>query len=122
MGIEKQKTALVTGAAGFIGYHISKRLLDEGWRVVGLVEKPDADKAPSNLASIGRYVLTPDIFDILRNQPAGAGGEVQLADAINTQAANNAVEAVTLNGRRFDCGSVQGYLDAIMHVADRRKR
>ena len=90
--------------------------------VAGLVEKPDADKAPSNLASIGRYVLTPDIFDILRNQPAGAGGEIQLADAINTQAANNAVEAVTLNGRRFDCGIVQGYLDAIMHVADRRKR
>ena len=90
--------------------------------IAGLVEKPDADKAPSNLASIGRYVLTPDIFDILRNQPAGAGGEVQLADAINTQAANNAVEAVTLNGRRFDCGIVQGYLDAIMHVADRRKR
>lgn len=89
--------------------------------VAGLVEKPDADKAPSKLASIGRYVLTPDIFDILRNQPAGAGGEIQLADAINTQAANNAVEAVTLNGRRFDCGSVQGYLDAIMHVADRRK-
>ncbi|MDA9345635.1 sugar phosphate nucleotidyltransferase [bacterium] len=74
--------------------------------VAGLVEKPEADKAPSNLASIGRYVLTPDIFDILRNQPAGAGGEIQLADAINTQAANNAVEAVTLNGRRFDCGSV----------------
>ena len=89
--------------------------------VTGLVEKPDADKAPSNLASIGRYVLTPDIFDILRNQPAGAGGEIQLADAINTQAANNAVEAVRLNGRRFDCGSVQGYLDAIMHVADRKK-
>ena len=55
--------------------------------VAGLVEKPDADKAPSNLASIGRYVLTPDIFDILRNQPAGAGGEIQLAYAINTQAA-----------------------------------
>ena len=90
--------------------------------VAGLVEKPDADKAPSNLASIGRYVLTPDIFDILRNQPAGAGGEIQLADAINTQAAKDAVEAVTLNGRRFDCGSVQGYLDAIMHVADRRTR
>jgi UTP--glucose-1-phosphate uridylyltransferase len=89
--------------------------------VSGLVEKPDADEAPSNLASIGRYVLKPDIFDILRTQPAGAGGEIQLADAINTQAANNAVEAVTLNGRRFDCGSVQGYLDAIMHVADRKK-
>ncbi len=87
--------------------------------VAGLVEKPDVDKAPSNLACIGRYILTPDIFDILRNQPAGAGGEVQLSDAINTQAALNAVEAVTLNGRRFDCGSVRGYLDAIKHVADR---
>ena len=69
--------------------------------VAGLVEKPDADKAPSNLASIGRYVLTPDIFDILRNQPAGAGGEIQLADAINTQAANNAVEAVTTQWASF---------------------
>jgi UTP--glucose-1-phosphate uridylyltransferase len=90
--------------------------------VAGLVEKPEADKAPSNLASIGRYVLTPDIFDILRNQPAGADGEIQLADAINTQAGNNAVEAVRLNGRRFDCGSVEGYLDAIIYVAERRKR
>jgi UTP--glucose-1-phosphate uridylyltransferase len=88
--------------------------------VAGLVEKPDVDKAPSNFASIGRYVLTPDIFDILRNQPVGTGGEFQLADAINTQAANNAVEAVILNGRRFDCGSVQGYLDAIIHVAGYR--
>ena len=87
--------------------------------VRGLVEKPAAEDAPSNMASIGRYVLTPDIFDVLRTQPAGAGGEVQLADAINAQAANGAVEAVTLRGRRFDCGSVQGYLDAIMAVAGR---
>ena len=86
--------------------------------IAGLLEKPDADKAPSNLASIGRYALTPDIFDILRTQPAGTDGEIQLADAINIQASDNAVEAVTFNGRRFDCGSVQGYLDAIMHVAD----
>ena len=90
--------------------------------VAGLIEKPESDKAPSNLASIGRYVLTPDIFEILRNQQAGAGGEIQLADAINTQAANNAVETVKLKGRRFDCGSVEGYLDAIMHVAELRKR
>jgi UTP--glucose-1-phosphate uridylyltransferase len=89
--------------------------------VTGLVEKPEVGKAPSNLASIGRYLLTPDIFDIMRNQQPGAGGEIQLADAINTQAANNAVEAVKLKGRRFDCGSVEGYLDAIMHVAERRK-
>ena len=92
----------------------------ESGSVAGLVEKPDADKAPSNLASIGRYVLTPDIFDILRSQPAGADGEIQLSDAINAQTANNAVEAVILNGCRFDCGSIQGYLDAIMHVADRK--
>ena len=89
--------------------------------VAGLVEKPSPQGAPSNLASIGRYVLTPDIFDILRSQPAGAGGEIQLADAINVQAARGDVEAVTLNGWRFDCGSVEGYLDAIMHVADRRR-
>lgn len=90
--------------------------------VAGLVEKPDAADAPSNLASIGRYVLTPDIFDILRNQPAGSGGEIQLADAINTQALRGDVEAVMLNGLRFDCGSVDGYLDAIMHVAEQRRR
>lgn len=87
--------------------------------VAGLVEKPTAKDAPSNLASIGRYILTPDIFDILRTQPVGAGGEVQLADAINAQAANGSVEAIRLRGHRFDCGSVQGYLDAIMEVAGR---
>ena len=85
--------------------------------VAGLIEKPELEKAPSKFASIGRYVLTPDIFDIIRNQPVGIGGEIQLADAINAQASNNRVEAVILNGRRFDCGSVQGYLDAIIHVA-----
>ena len=89
--------------------------------IAGLVEKPDAALAPSNLASIGRYVLTPDIFDILRTQPPGAGGEIQLADAINTQAASGAVDGVKLNGRRFDCGSVQGYLDAIITVASQRQ-
>jgi len=89
--------------------------------IAGLVEKPDAASAPSNLASIGRYVLTPDIFDILRTQPPGAGGEIQLADAINTQAVSGAVDGVKLNGRRFDCGSVQGYLDAIITVASQRQ-
>lgn len=89
--------------------------------VAGLVEKPDIDKAPSNLASIGRYVLTPDIFDALRNQVVSARGEIELADAINTQAAKNNVEAVMLNGRRFDCGSVSGYLAAIQHAADQRE-
>ena len=84
--------------------------------VAGLIEKPELDKVPSNYASIGRYVLTPDIFNILRSLPAGTGGEIQLADAINTQARNNAVEAVMLDGDRFDCGSIQGYLEAVMHI------
>ena len=87
--------------------------------VAGLMEKPDFECAPSNLASIGRYVLTPDIFKILSCQGPGAGGEIQLADAINVQAASGNVEAAILNGQRFDCGSVEGFLEAIMHVAGR---
>ena len=85
------------------------------------MEKPDAGKAPSNLASIGRYVLTPNIFDILRNQSIGVGGEIQLADSINKQAENNRVETVLLNGKRFDCGSVKGYVEAIKDVASNYK-
>jgi UTP--glucose-1-phosphate uridylyltransferase len=86
--------------------------------VAGLIEKPEFKNAPSKLASIGRYVLNPDIFDILRNQSFGSGGEIQLADAINSQAKVGKVEASLLNGLRFDCGSVQGYLDAIMHSSE----
>ena len=85
--------------------------------VTGLIEKPNFENAPSNLASIGRYVLTPDIFDILRNQSIGVAGEIQLADSINAQAVNNMVEAVLLNGKRFDCGSVEGYINAIKYVS-----
>ena len=85
--------------------------------VTGLIEKPDFKDAPSNLASIGRYVLTPDIFDILRSQSIGIDGEIQLADSINVQAINNMVETVLLNGKRFDCGSIEGYIDAIKSVA-----
>lgn len=94
---------------------------DKPGQVTGLMEKPPLEKAPSNLASIGRYVLTPDIFDILRDLPPGSGGEVQLADAINIQASQGKVESVVLDGTRYDCGSVDGYLDAITAVAARRR-
>lgn len=90
-----------------------------GAGIAGLVEKSDADDAPSNLASIRRYVLTPDIFDTLRGLKAGSGGEIQLADAINIHAQQGSVETVRLSGRRFDCGSVDGFWDAIMHQAKR---
>jgi UTP--glucose-1-phosphate uridylyltransferase len=85
--------------------------------VAGLLEKPKFENAPSNLASIGRYILTPDIFDILKNQSVGFAGEIQLADAINTQALKNNVEGVFLNGKRFDCGSIKGYIEAIKYMS-----
>ena len=120
MGFEKTgKTQLC--AMQVNGPEISKygvlALNNETDLVTGLVEKPNFENAPSNLASIGRYVLTPDIFDILRNQPIGIAGEIQLADSINAQAINNRVEAVLLNGMRFDCGSIKGYIDAIKYAS-----
>ena len=91
-----------------------------GAGIAGLVEKPDANNAPSNLASIGRYVLTPDIFETLRGLKAGSGGEIQLADAINIHAQQGYVETVRLNGRRFDCGSVDEYVSAVLHEYNKR--
>ena len=88
--------------------------------VAGLTEKPDPAEAPSTRASIGRYLLTPDVFDTLRALPPGAGGEIQLADAIDIHARRGAVEAVTLSGRRFDCGSQEGFVAATIHEYARR--
>jgi UTP--glucose-1-phosphate uridylyltransferase len=90
--------------------------------VLGLVEKPPYEAAPSNLASIGRYVLDPEIFDVLREQSPGAGGEIQLADAINIVAKRGGVEAISLDGQRFDCGSINGYLEAITQMAAQRSK
>ena len=87
--------------------------------ISGIVEKPAYGDAPSNLASIGRYVLTPDIFDVLGSLANGSGNEIQLVDAINFQAQRDVVNTVFLKGTRFDCGSVDGYLDAIMRVSGR---
>jgi len=87
--------------------------------VQGLIEKPEYKDAPSNLASIGRYILSPDIFDILRNQPVGSGGEIQLSDAIDIQAKAGIVDSLILNGERFDCGGVSGYIEAIKYIAAR---
>ena len=83
--------------------------------VLGVVEKPRQDEAPSNLASIGRYVLTSDIFDLLRALPAGSGGEIQLADALNLHAQDGLLGAIRLNGIRFDCGSIDGFMSASAH-------
>ncbi len=83
--------------------------------ISGIVEKPAYRDAPSNLASIGRYVLTSDIFDILGKLAKGSGNEIQLVDAINFQAQRDAVNSVVLQGTRFDCGSIDGFISAINH-------
>ena len=81
-------------------------------KVNNMVEKPDPKDAPSNLAIIGRYILTPDIFDILRETQPGKGGEVQITDALLEQAKQAKVIAYKFKGKRFDCGSVDGFVQA----------
>lgn len=88
-------------------------------RMTGIVEKPAIDQAPSTLAVVGRYLLTPRIFDILASQPPGKGGEIQLTDAIEKLLADEPVLAYRFQGTRFDCGSKQGYLQATVTLAKR---
>ena len=82
------------------------------YRVTDMVEKPDPKDAPTNMAIIGRYILTPDIFDILRETKPGKGGEIQITDALLEQAKQGNVIAYKFEGKRFDCGSVDGFVEA----------
>jgi len=92
---------------------VSGKEVEEGvYMVADMVEKPNPKDAPSNLAIIGRYILTPDIFEILRHTPSGKNGELQITDALKTQAKNNMVIAYKFKGKRFDCGSVEGFVEA----------
>jgi len=94
------------------GVIAGKEVHENIYRVENMVEKPEPKDAPSNLAIIGRYILTPDIFEILRTTPPGANGEVQLTDALLTQAKRGCVMAYKFQGKRFDCGSVDGFVEA----------
>lgn len=97
--------------------------LEDGIFVISdMVEKPAPEDAPSNLAIIGRYILTPDIFDILRNTAPGKNNEVQITDALKTQAVNNMVLAYRFKGQRFDCGSVDGFVAATNHFYEAYKK
>jgi len=91
-------------------------------RVTNMVEKPEPQDAPSNLAIIGRYILTPDIFDILRETKPGKGGEIQITDALLTQAKQGKVLAYKFQGKRFDCGSVDGFVEATNYFYKKGKR
>jgi UTP--glucose-1-phosphate uridylyltransferase len=88
-------------------------------RVTDMVEKPSKEEAPSNLGVIGRYILTPDIFDVLRDTPPGKNGEVQITDALKRQAQEGCVLAYRFKGRRFDCGSIEGFVDATNYCFDK---
>ena len=86
-------------------------------RVEHIVEKPSPDKAPSRMGVAGRYILTPGIFDEIRNQPTGVGGEIQLTDAIARLMQREAVYAFEYQGKRYDCGSKEGFLEATVELA-----
>ena len=83
-----------------------------------MVEKPEEKHAPSNMAIIGRYILTPDIFDILNNIKPDKTGEIQITDALKVQSKQGKVIAYKFKGKRFDCGNVKGYLEATNHFAN----
>ncbi|MBL0925442.1 MAG: UTP--glucose-1-phosphate uridylyltransferase GalU [Sphingomonadaceae bacterium] len=85
--------------------------------VLGLVEKPKAEYAPSNLIISGRYILQPDVMRVLERQEKGAGGEIQLTDAMAQMIGKQAFHAVTFDGKRYDCGTKVGYIEANLAVA-----
>ena len=85
-------------------------------RITGIVEKPKPENAPSTLAVVGRYLLSPMIFDHLANLKPGAGGEIQLTDALAKLVHEQPVLAYNFEGRRYDCGSKIGYLQATVEL------
>ncbi|WP_302420430.1 UTP--glucose-1-phosphate uridylyltransferase GalU [Megasphaera sp.] len=90
-------------------------------KLIDMVEKPAVDEAPSRLAALGRYILTPDIFEILRRVQSGKGGEIQLTDALRLMADREAVYAYTFSGRSYDTGNKLGFLKATVEYALRRE-
>ena len=99
---------------------IAGNLVDETedtYRVTDMIEKPEPKDAPTNMAIIGRYILTPDIFDILRNTKPSKSGEIQITDALLTQAKQGKVIAYKFKGKRFDCGGIKGHVEATNYFA-----
>jgi UTP--glucose-1-phosphate uridylyltransferase len=86
-------------------------------KVRQMVEKPSAESAPSRMGVAGRYILTPAVFDFIRSNPRGAGGEIQLTDGIARLIDTEGVHALQYQGKRYDCGSKQGFLEATVELA-----
>jgi len=101
---------------------VDGKFIEEGvYKVKNLVEKPSLEEAPSNIAILGRYIITPGIFDILDNTKPGKGGEVQLTDALKVLAAREAMYAFEFEGKRYDVGDKLGFLQATVEFALRRE-
>ena len=98
-----------------------KQLADRIYEVKGLVEKPNVDEAPSKVAILGRYIINPAIFEILEHTQPGKGGEIQLTDALKELANREAMYAYIFEGRRYDVGDKQGFLEATVEFALRRE-
>ena len=108
VAIEKVNKNLVQEYGIIGGYKNDKN----DWELDKIVEKPKIEEAPSDMGVVGRYILTPSIFDILENTKTGSGGEIQLTDAIATQIMKEKVYAYEFRGKRFDCGNKLGFLKA----------
>ncbi len=106
-----------TSRYGIIGGEQVEGQAGRLWRVDRVVEKPQPEDAPSNMAIIGRYVLTPKIFDKLEQTPRGAGGEIQLTDAIEALMEEQAVHGYAFEGTRYDAGTTMGWLKASVELA-----
>ncbi|CEP81827.1 UTP--glucose-1-phosphate uridylyltransferase GalU [Paraclostridium sordellii] len=97
-----------------------KHIEDRVYKVKDMIEKPNVKDAPSNIAILGRYIITPTIFDILENQQPGKGGEIQLTDALKTLGSQEAIYAYNFEGRRYDVGDKLGFLEATIDFALKR--
>jgi UTP--glucose-1-phosphate uridylyltransferase len=99
-----------------------KEIEDDIFMISDMVEKPDPEDAPSNLAIIGRYILTPDIFRTIEETKPGKNGELQITDALMNHAKKGMVLACKFKGKRFDCGSVDGFVQATNYFYDKMKK
>lgn len=117
LGVQTVKHEEVNKYGIVDGIHIEDRV----YKVKKLVEKPAIEESPSNVAILGRYIITPQIFDILQNTVPGKGGEIQLTDALQTLIENEAMYAYNFEGRRYDVGDKLGFLQATVEFALKRE-
>ena len=127
MDCYEERNATILGVQEVANENVDKygvvdgiQITDRVYKVNNLVEKPKVDLAPSNVAILGRYIITPEIFDILDNTMPGKGGEIQLTDALKTLAAKQDMYAYIFEGRRYDVGDKLGFLEATVEFALKR--